>query len=97
MAIFRVRTKKFQLAANRTILTLKALAIAHPKFFKTHLKIVDTFKILGPSPLQSEVIQICVRQNEKIISLNHFDNMNPPKLFISPFKKLGKKFILFIL
>ena len=34
-----------------------------PVFFKTHAKKVIIFKIVGASPLQSQVIQICVTQN----------------------------------
>ena len=33
-----------------------------PKFSKTHLRKVSVFKIVGATPLQSQVIQICVRQ-----------------------------------
>ena len=56
------------MAANRTILILEALPMAHlkayvQKFFKTPVKKVIIFKIVGASPLQSQVIQNCVPQN----------------------------------
>ena len=58
-------------------------------FFKTHVKVSDTFKILGPSPVQSWMIQNCDTQKscfltsflEKIIVLTHFDPINTPKCY----------------
>ena len=50
------------------------------------MKKVTIFKIVGASPLQSQVIQNCVTQNrcflstffEKMAILTHFDQMKPP-------------------
>ena len=62
------------MAANRTILTLKALAIAHPKFFKTHLKIVDIlpFKNFGTQihyfhPPMHQIFDDTYRQDPNLI------------------------------
>ena len=79
------------MAANRTILILEGLPMAHlkayvPYFFKTPAKKVIIFKIVGASPLQSQVIQNLDTQKrcflgtffEKIAILTHFDQTNPP-------------------
>ena len=58
-------------------------------FFKTHVEVSDTFKILGPSPVQSWMIQNRDTQKscflttflEKIIVLTHFDPINTPKCY----------------
>ena len=58
-------------------------------FFKTHVDLSDTFKILGPSPVQSWMIQNRDTQKscflttflEKIIVLTHFDPINTPKCY----------------
>ena len=62
--------KKFQVAANRTILIPEGLPNAHgsseslcPKFSEAHVEKVLIFKIVGTSPLRSQVIQNRVRQN----------------------------------
>ena len=57
-----------------------------PKDFREHVKNVGTFKIGGPSPLQSQLIQFRVRQKscfegsflEKILVLTDFDQMLTP-------------------
>ena len=57
-----------------------------PKFSKTHLRKVSIVKIMGATPLQSQVIQICVPQKrclsavflEKILFLTHFEQIFPP-------------------
>ena len=58
-------------------------------FFKTHVDLTDNFKILGPSPVQSWMIQNRDTQKscflttflEKIIVLTHFDPINTPKCY----------------
>ena len=57
-----------------------------PVFFKTPVKVAETSKNLGASPLQSQVIQNLDTQKrcflgtflEKIAILTHFDQTNPP-------------------
>ena len=57
-----------------------------PKVFREHVKNVGTFKIGGPSPLQSHLIQIRVAPKscfwgsflEKILVLTDFDQMLTP-------------------
>ena len=51
------------MAVNRKILILEGLPSAHgsseslcPKFFETHVEMVSIFKIVGASPLRSQVI-----------------------------------------
>ena len=58
----------FQVAANRTILILEGLPMAHlkafvPYFQKHMLEKVLIFKIVGASPLRTQVIQNLVHQN----------------------------------
>ena len=50
----RYSPKKNQVAADRTILTPVRLPMDQSLYLKdskTHVKVVSTFKILGPSPL----------------------------------------------
>ena len=76
-----------------------------PKDSKTDVKDVLTFKILGPIPLQSQVIQnrdtkkncFLGRFLEKILIFTHFDQTAPPpslpeKLWISAFQAKSKFF-----
>ena len=77
-----------------------------PIFFKTPAKKVIIFKIVGASPLQSQVIQNLDTQKrcflgtffEKMAIFTHFDQTNPPpmihivgKLCISAFRAQGEK------
>ena len=62
-----------------------------PKFSETPLRKSKIFKIEGVMPLQSQVIPICVPQKrcffgtflEKILFLTHFDQINPPMIYIN--------------
>ena len=77
-----------------------------PVFFKTPVKVAETSKNLGASPLQSQVIKNRVTKKhcflsiffEKMAIFTHFDQTNPPpmihivgKLCISAFRAQGEK------
>ena len=69
LAFFRVRTKK--ISNNFESDNIEVWRLAHSSFrnlcstfFKTPVEVSDIFKIVGPSPLQSQLIQDHDRQNE---------------------------------
>ena len=90
--VLAIVPRKLSMSRSCLLKTARAEGVisrSHPSAIqKKNVKVVSSLKIVGPSPLRTQLIQNRVLQNErfsgnfleKIINTNHFDYMNPPSV-----------------